>query len=92
MLGAAVGGFGASVLWASQGGYMMRLFRMNQIEKNEEGYYMGIQNGLVFTSVLLGSVIITFGLGLFGNVIYYLLLTTIALLAFLICTFFLDSL
>ena len=33
-LGAAIGGFGASVLWVSQGGYMMRLFNRNKIEKD----------------------------------------------------------
>lgn len=33
-LGAAIGGFGASVLWVSQGGYMMRLFHRNKIEKD----------------------------------------------------------
>lgn len=66
-VGAAVGGFGASVLWVSQGGYMMRLFRQCGISKNEEGYYLGIQNALVFASVLAGAIIITFGLGLFGS-------------------------
>lgn len=65
--GAAIGGYGASVLWVSQGGYMMRLFRANQIQKDQEGNYLGIQNGLVFTSSLVGAIIITFGLGLFGT-------------------------
>jgi hypothetical protein len=67
ILGAGIGGFGASVLWVSQGGYMMRLFKAYQVQKDEEGYYLGIQNGLVYGSSLLGAVIITFGLGLFGN-------------------------
>jgi MFS family permease len=67
IVGAIVGGFGASVLWVSQGGYMMKVFKINQIEKNSEGYYMGILNGLVYGSSLFGAIIITFGLGLFGN-------------------------
>jgi hypothetical protein len=33
-LGALIGGYGASVLWVSQGGYMMRLFHRNKIEKD----------------------------------------------------------
>ncbi len=92
MAGAIIGGFGASVLWVSQGGYMMRLFKANNIDKDHEGFYLGIQNGLVYTSSLLGAIVITFGLGLFGNEIYFLVLTLLGLLAFLLCTFFLDPL
>lgn len=32
IIGAIVGGYGASILWVSQGGYMMRLFKTNKIE------------------------------------------------------------
>jgi hypothetical protein len=32
IVGAAVGGYGASILWASQGGYMMKLFKANRIK------------------------------------------------------------
>lgn len=92
ILGAILGGFGASVLWVSQGGYLMKLFKKYQIEKNSEGYYMGILNGLVYASGLLGSIIITFGLGLFGNLVYFLILTSIGMLAFLLCWIFLDPL
>lgn len=70
----------------------MKLFKRYQIEKNSEGYYMGIQNGLVYASALLGSIIITFGLGLFGNFVYFLILTGIGMLAYLMCWLFLDPL
>jgi hypothetical protein len=67
VLGAAIGGFGASVLWVSQGGYMMRLFKANGIQKDQGGHYLGIQNSLVFASSLIGAAVTTFGLGLFGS-------------------------
>lgn len=66
-IGALIGGYGASILWVSQGGYMMQLFKSNSIQKDEEGYYLGIQNGLVYASNLVGAFIITFALGLLGN-------------------------
>ena len=90
--GAIIGGFGASVLWVSQGGYMMRLFKANRIEKDHEGFYLGLQNSLVYTSSLLGAVVITFGLGLFGSQIYFLVLTLLGVVAFFLCTFLLDPL
>lgn len=66
-LGALIGGYGASILWVSQGGYMMQLFKRNSIQKDEEGYYLGIQNGMIYASNMVGAIIITFGLGLLGN-------------------------
>ena len=66
-LGALIGGYGASLLWVSQGGYMMELFKSNNIAKDEEGYYLGIQNGMIYASNIVGAIIITFGLGLLGN-------------------------
>lgn len=91
-MGAAIGGFGASVLWVSQGGYMMRLFGRNKIEKDHEGYYMGIQNGLIYTSNFIGAAITTFGLGLFGNQVYFLILTGVGIASFALCKLFLDPL
>lgn len=67
VLGAIVGGYGASVLWISQGGYMVRLFRINKIGEQHEGKYLGLQNGLVYGNSLLGAIVTTFCLGLFGN-------------------------
>ncbi len=92
ILGAVIGGFGASILWVSQGGYMMKLFSVNNIGKDHEGYYLGIQNGLIYGSSVLGAIIIAFGLGFFGNQVYFVILTVVALLGFALCFFFLDPL
>ncbi len=53
---------------------------------------MGIQNGLVYTSNFVGAAITAFGLGLFGNQIYFIILTGIGILGFALCNFFLDPL
>ena len=67
VFGAIIGGYGASVLWVSQGGYMVKLFKRYNISGSDEGRYMGIQNGIIYGQVILGGAITTFALGLFGN-------------------------
>lgn len=70
----------------------MKLFNRNKIEKDHQGYYMGIQNGLIYTSNFVGAAITAFGLGLFGNQIYFLVLTGVGILGFALCNLFLDPL
>ena len=53
---------------------------------------MGIQSGIIYGQVILGGVVTTFALGLFGNQIYFLVLTGIGALSFLFVNFFLDPL
>ena len=53
---------------------------------------MGIQNGIIFGQVILGGAITTFALGLFGNFIYFIVLTVIGILSLLFVHFLLDPL
>lgn len=53
---------------------------------------MGILNGIIYGQVILGGTITAFALGLFGNFIYFIVLTVVGLLALLFVHFFLDSL
>ena len=53
---------------------------------------MGIQSGIIYGQVILGGAVTTFALGLFGNTIYFIVLTGIGIAAFLFVNFFLDSL
>ena len=92
VIGAIIGGYGAAILWVSEGGYMTKLLSKNNIQKNDSGKYMGILNGLVYCQSFLGAVIITFGLGIFGNNIYFTILTATGILAFVFCFIFLSPL
>ena len=53
---------------------------------------MGIQSGIVYSNVLLGGTITTFALGLFGNEIYFIVLTVIGAISYFLCKIFLDPL
>ena len=53
---------------------------------------MGILNGIVYGQVILGGSITTFALGLFGNFIYFIVLTTIGVGALIFVHFLLDPL
>lgn len=92
IIGAFFGGYGAAIYWVSQGGYLMKLFKIYKIPKNEEGKYFGVTNGIVYGSSLFGAVITTFGLGLFGSQIYFIILSALGIASYLVCTFCLDSL
>jgi hypothetical protein len=35
VFGSLVSGFGAALIWVSQGGFMVKLFHVNQIDKNQ---------------------------------------------------------
>jgi hypothetical protein len=49
-------------------------------------------NGIVYGSNLFGAIITTFGLGLFGNQIYFIILTFFGILSWVVCTVGLDDL
>ena len=70
----------------------MKLFHTCGTVENPEGKYFGILNGITSICNLLGAVVTTFGLGLFGNQIYFSILTVLAFLAWVVCTYFLDDL
>ena len=53
---------------------------------------MGIQSGIIYGQVIMGGAITTFALGLFGNTIYFIVLTAIGVFALFFVHFFLDSL
>lgn len=46
---------------------MVKLFKKYNISGTDEGWYMGIQNGIIYGQVIMGGIITTFALGLFGN-------------------------
>ena len=92
ILAAIIGGYGASVLWVSQGGYMVKLFKKYNISEHAEGRYMAIQNGIIYGQVMLGGIVTTFALGLFGDQIYFIVLTVIGTMSLLFVHFFLDPL
>ena len=92
IIGALFGGYGAAIYWVSQGGYMMKLFKIYKVHENEEGKYFGITNGIVYGSSLFGAIVTTFGLGYFGTQFYFIILTGLAFVSFLVCSIFLDNL
>ena len=92
IIAAVIGGYGASVLWVSQGGYMVKLFKTYSISEHAEGRYMAIQNGIIYGQVMLGGVVTTFALGIFGDQIYFMVLTIIGTMSLLFVHFFLDPL
>ena len=53
---------------------------------------MGIQSGIIYGQVILGGAITTFALGIFGNTVYFIVLTVIGTLSYLFVHFCLDDL
>ena len=49
-------------------------------------------NGIVFSHLILGGVLTTFALGLFGNEVYFIILSAIGVFSFILCRFSLDPL
>lgn len=92
VVAAVISGYGASLLWVSQGGYMVKLFKKYSITGNDEGMYMGIQSGIIYAQIILGGCITTFALGLFGNEVYFIVLTAIGVVAFIVGKVFIDPL
>lgn len=77
IFGSILGGFGAAIVWVSQGGFMMALFEKYRIPADHHGKYFGLLNMLIFSNILLGSIVSTFGLGFFGDTEYFIILTAI---------------
>jgi hypothetical protein len=71
---------------------MVKLFKIKGIDENSEGKYIGAMNGIVYSQIILGGVLTTFALGLFGNEIYFIILSGIGILSFILCKFCLDPL
>jgi len=65
--GSALGGMGAAIIWVSQGGFMNALFQKYDIPHDYKGRYFGMLNMIVFSNILLGSLVTTFGLRFFGD-------------------------
>jgi len=91
IISAGFTGYSAALYWVSLGGYMMRLFKVYNIQPNDQGKYFGIANGITSICNLLGAAVTTFGLGLFGNQVYFSILTSLAVVSWLICTYFLKN-
>jgi len=70
----------------------VKLFKVKGISETEEGKYIGVLNGIVFTQILLGGILTTFGLGLFGNKTYFTILSIVGISSFVLCRFMLDPL
>jgi MFS family permease len=77
ILGSVLGGLGAAIVWVSQGGFMTALFEKYQRPNHYHGRYFGLLNMIVFSNILLGSVVTTFGLGFMGDTEYFIILTVL---------------
>lgn len=91
ILGSILGGFGAAIVWVSQGGFMTALFEKYQIPLGYHGRYFGLLNMLVFSNILLGSLVSTFGLGFLGDTQYFIILTLIGGISVFFGTFLLED-
>ena len=49
-------------------------------------------NGIMSVCNLLGAAVTTFGLGILGNQIYFAILTGLAFLSWVVCTYLLEDL
>jgi len=49
-------------------------------------------NGIVFSNLILGGLLTTFALGLFGNEVYFIILSVIGVLSYFLCKNYLDPL
>jgi hypothetical protein len=86
-LGAIVNGIGASFLWTSVGSYIHKVCHLHN-KISEKGYYFGLFNTIFCASTILGAIVVTFGLSLFSYSIYFVLVSSVAFLAFLYGIFF----
>ncbi len=55
------------------------------------GRYFGILNMIVFSNIMLGSLVTTFGLGFLGDTQYFIILTFIGGLSIFFSMFFLED-
>lgn len=77
VFGSILGGFGAAIVWISQGGFMIALLEKYHRPLDHHGRYFGLLNMIVFSNTLLGSLVTTFGLGFLGDREYFIILTFI---------------
>ena len=91
ILGSVLGGLGAAIVWVSQGGFMTGLFDKYHRPSHYHGRYWGLLNGIVFSNILLGSCVTTFGLGFMGDTEYFMILTALGGVSILFGTFLLED-
>lgn len=90
ILGAGVNGVGASFLWVAVGSYIHKVcHKYNKLEN--KGHYFGIFNTIFCISNVLGALVITFGLSYFSPNIYFILVSSVAFLAFFYGMFFIKD-
>jgi len=77
---------GSALLWVVYGGYIKALTKKNN-EEHIEGKYFSILNSICFGNSLLGNLITAFGLGLFSIKIYFLILTFLGIVDYMIVAF-----
>lgn len=70
---------------------MTALFEKYRIPIDYHGRYFGLLNMLIFSNILLGSIVSTFGLGFFGNTEYFIILTFIGVVSALFGIFLLED-
>jgi MFS family permease len=90
-LGASVNGIGASFLWTSVGSYIHKICHTHH-KINMKGHYFGLFNTIFCFSSVLGSIVVTFGLSLFSHSIYFVIVSSVALLAFIYGLLFIKDL
>ena len=90
IVGSMVSGFGAAIVWVVYGAYIKALCKKFG-EEEEEGKYFSIANMLNFSSNFFGALVTTFGIGLFSNEIYFIILIALGLVSFLFCHFLVED-
>ena len=90
-LSALINGVAGSFLWVSVGSYIHKVAHLYN-QPHLKGKYYGIFNLFFSLSAVVGAIVVTFGLHLFSHSIYFALVGSIALLAFLFGVFFIKDL
>ena len=81
-LGAALNGIGSSFICTLDGTYIHKVCHLYD-KIHLKGYYYGIFNTILCISIMLGAVIVTFGLTLFTSKVYFAIIACLAFMAFL---------
>ena len=79
---ASIGGWFAAFLWLGLARYIHQACHLYNKER-EKGHYYGIFNSIYSINNITGGIVVTFGLQLLSHQNYFLLVTGIALVAFL---------
>jgi MFS family permease len=91
LIGSVLGGFGAAIVWVSQGGFMTALFKKYDAPSDHHGRYFAILNTIVFSNTLWGSIVTTFVLGFLDDFYYFIILTLIGALSILFSFFLIED-